>query len=200
MKRIDSFDKLMGHDWLATYFQNQIRENTLKHFIIIEGQEGLGKTSLADLIALSLVYGLDDSPEKQHAYNTVVCNKVSNEYIKKFELSVDGGKDAAKEVLAEMHNTFALKRNKVIICDECHNLSDAAQDVFLSDTEYTSNNIYLIMLTTNVERLKPSLRSRALPIHMNPLKQSDMVKLLKIATNERRLNIQNQDVALAMLA
>ena len=200
MERLKSFSEVVGHNYLVQYLQEHIAKGTLPHFLIFEGPEGLGKTSLADLIALSLVYGDNDSPERTKAYNTVVLKKQSNDYIKKYELSVEGGKDVAKDVRSEMHNTFNLDRPKVIICDECHGLSEAAQDVFLSDTEYISKDVYLIMLTTEVDKLKASLKSRAVPIRVNPLKQSDMIKVLKQEVAKRHLNIQNEDITLSMIA
>ena len=200
MRRPKNFEDIVGHDWLVQYFKDHISKKTLPHFLIFEGSEGLGKTSLADIIALNLVYGMQDSAEKERAYETVVSKKVSNDYIKKFEMSVEGGKEVAKEVRAEMQSTFTLDRNKVIICDECHNLSDAAQDVFLSETEYIDNKVYIIMLTTEVDRLKASLRSRAVPIHMNTLKKSDMVRVLRQEVQVRGLHIQNEDITLTMIA
>lgn len=200
MQRPMTFDDIVGHDWLVQYFKEHLANGTLPHFLILEGSEGLGKTSLADLIALSLVYGEENSPERKKAYDTVVTKKVSNEYIKKYEMSVEGGKEVAKEVRAEMQSTFTVNRNKVIICDECHNLSDAAQDVFLSETEYIDKKVYIIMLTTELDRLKPSLRSRAVPIHLQTLKQQDMVRVLRNEAQQRRLVIQNEDITLGMIA
>lgn len=200
MQRPMTFDDIVGHDWLVQYFKEHLANGTLPHFLILEGSEGLGKTSLADLIALSLVYGEENSPERKKAYDTVVTKKVSNEYIKKYEMSVEGGKEVAKEVRAEMQSTFTVSRNKVIICDECHNLSDAAQDVFLSETEYIDKKVYIVMLTTELDRLKPSLRSRAVPIHLQTLKQQDMVRVLRNEAHQRRLVIQNEDITLGMIA
>lgn len=200
MNRPKSFSEIVGHNYLIQYLQEHLTKGTLPHFLILEGPEGLGKTSIADLIALSLVYGVGDSEEKTKAYNNVVLKKQSNDYIKKYELSVEGGKDVAKDVRAEMHNTFNLGRPKVIICDECHGLSEAAQDVFLSDTEYISKDVYLIMLTTEVEKLKASLRSRAVPIRLSPLKHSDMVTVLKREVAQRGLTIQNEDITLGLIA
>lgn len=200
MKRPYSFDDIVGHTWLCNYLKEHILNKTLPHFLIIEGAEGLGKTSLADIIALNLVYGVEDSQEKRRAYETVVSNKVSNDYIKKYELSIEGGKDVARDVRNSLTNIFLTDRPTVVICDECHNLSDAGQDVFLSDTEYISDNVYLIMLTTEVERLKASLRSRAVPIHLNPLTNREMIQVLKREVNARRLTIQNEDITLGLIA
>lgn len=200
MERPKSFNDIVGHDWLVNYFKDHLQNGTLPHFIILEGPEGLGKTSMADIIALTLVYGSSESAEYQKEYETVVKKKMSNDYIKKFELSVDGGKDVAREVRSEMQATFTLNRAKVIICDECHNLSDAAQDVFLSDTEYIDSKVYMIMLTTEPERLKSTLRSRAVTLTLHTLKQPDMVKVLKAEVVKRNLKVQNEDITLGLIA
>ena len=200
MKRPETFSEIKGHDWLVKYLEEHIRRGTLHHFLILEGPEGLGKTSLADLIALSLVYGLEPSAERKKAYDEIIVKGMSNNNIKRFKCSVDGGKDVARLIKDEMNTTFTVQGPKVIICDECHGLTEQAQDVFLSETEFIDEHVYIIMLTTEVNKLKASLRSRAVPIHLNPLKQSDMVAVLRNEVQARRLNIQNQDAVLGMIA
>lgn len=200
MKRPETFDEIKGHPWLVQYLVNHVKNGTLHHFLILEGAEGLGKTSIADLLALSLVYGIDVTPERTEAYKRVVVKGESNDYIKRFKLSVDGGKDVAVQVKDEMNATFNLKRPKVIICDECHGLTKQAQDVFLSETEFIDDKVYVIMLTTEIDKLKPSLRSRAVPIHLNTLKQADMIAVLRNEVISRNLRLQNADAILTMIA
>jgi len=200
MKRPETFNDIKGHQWLVQYFTEHIKKGTLHHFIILEGPEGVGKTSIADLLALSLVYGLEQSEARTKAYNDIVLTKSSNNNIKRFECSVEGGKDAARMIKDEMNSTFTVKGPKVIICDECHGLTEQAQDVFLAETEYIADNVYIIMLTTEISKLKASLRSRALPIHLNPLKHSDMLNVLKEEVKSRNLNIQNEEAVLNMIA
>lgn len=200
MKRPETFNDIKGHPWLVQYLVDHINKGTLHHFLILEGPEGLGKTSLADLIALSLVYGLEPSPERTDAYNNVIVKGTSNDYIKRFKCSVEGGKDVAREIKDEMNNTFTLDRPKVIICDECHGLTEQAQDVFLSETEFISDKVYVIMLTTEVSKLKASLKSRAVPLHLNPLKMADMLALLREEVSRKQLNLQNPDAILTMIA
>lgn len=199
MDRPMSFSDVVGHDWIIEYFTTHIRNNTLPQFIIMEGPEGVGKTSLADLVALSLVYGLEDSDEKAKAMKNVVLTNGSNDYIKRYKCSVDGGREVAKDILAEMTNSFMLDHKKVIICDECHNFLDSAQDVFLADTEFMKKDVYLLMMTTDVQKLKASLRSRAVSLHLYPLKQSDMMKVLKKEVAERRLRVQSEDATLQLI-
>lgn len=200
MRRPETFDDIVGHDYLVKYFKGHISRGTLHHFLIIEGQEGLGKTSLADIIALSLVYGIEKSPERDKAYQELVVSNSSNNYIKRFKCSVDGGKDAARLIKDEMASTFNLSRPKVIICDECHGLTEQAQDLFLAETEFINDKVYVIMLTTEVTKLKASLRSRAVPIHLNPLKLQDMIKVLKREVIAKQLRLQNESAILQMIA
>lgn len=200
MKRPETFSDIKGHDWLCQYFTEHIRKGTLHHFLILEGPEGLGKTSFADVIALSLVYGLDNSAKRHEVYENVVAKGLENDNIKRFKCSVDGGKEVAKQIKDEMNSTFVVSGHKVIICDECHGFSEQAQDVFLSETEFIDSNVYLIMLTTEVNKLKASLRSRAVPIHLKPLKQSDMIAVLRNEINAKHLNVQNLDATLVLIA
>lgn len=200
MKRPENFSDIIGHDWLVKYLEDHIAKGNLHHFLILEGPEGLGKTSLADLIALSIVYGLNPSEARTQAYNKVIAKGEANDNIRRFKCSVDGGKEAARQIKDEMNNTFTIKGPKVIICDECHGLTEQAQDVFLSETEFMQDNVYIIMLTTEAHKLKASLRSRAVPIHLNPLSMQDMLRVLRKECGVRHLNLQNPEAALTMIA
>ncbi len=200
MKRPYSFSDIRGQEGIVNFLRSNLEAGTLSHFLIFEGPEGTGKTSMADILALSIVYGDPSSKEYHDAYQQVVCKNGTNDYIKRFECSVDGGKDVAKIIKDEMSATFQLKRPKVIICDECHGLTEQAQDVFLSKTEFIGSNVYVIMLTTEFDKLKASLKSRAFPMHFMPLKRSEMINLLKEEVASKNLKIQNLEAMVQMIA
>lgn len=200
MTRLDSLSQVIGHDWLIGFLTEHLKNGTLPRFIIFDGPEGCGKTTIATLLALNLVYGLAETDEKLTAYKELCENNRSTNYIKKFKLSVENGKEAAKDVLAEMHECFTAGHKKVLIGDEAHNLSEGAQDVFLEDSEFLPKDTYLFLLTTDVTKLKPALRSRATPIHIPALKLSDMLKVLKREVAARNLHIQAEDATLQLIA
>lgn len=200
MKRPYSFSDIKGQEGIVNFLKNNLQNGTLSHFLIFEGPEGTGKTSIADILALNIVYGDPASEEYAKAYKEIVCKSRSNDFIKRFECSEEGGKDAARLIKDEMSNTFKLSRPKVIICDECHGLTEQAQDVFLSKTEFVDSNVYIIMLTTEFDKLKPSLKSRAFPMHFMPLKRSEMLELLRQEVASKNLNIQNLEATIQMIA
>lgn len=199
MRRPTEFSDIIGHEWLVSYLKTHLENDTVPQFLILEGPEGLGKTSLADLLAINLVYGSDYSREREAAIHSVIENNGSNDYIKRYKCSVDGGRDVAKDILTEMTQGFMLNHKKVIICDECHGFVDSAQDVFLSETEFMKKDVYLIMLTTDVQKLKASLVSRAVKLHLFPLKQADMLRILRREVAERNLTIQNEQATLTLI-
>lgn len=200
LKRPHEFSDVIGHEVYKRYFIERIRKGNLPQFIIFNGPEGLGKTSLADILAITINYGFDDTPEKRKAITEVIDKQHSIDCIKKYNMAKDSGKDTAKEVLAELSPTMSSTGKKVVMCDECHAIMDAAQDVFLVETEFIPKNTYLIMMTTDLSRLKATLQSRAFTVNLNQLTTTEMIKVLKEETERRQLTIQGGEPVLRMIA
>lgn len=200
LKRPHTFDDIIGHEVFKKYFIERIKRGTLPQFIVLEGPEGLGKTSIAEVIAITVNYGFDDSPQKTKAIQEVIDNRHSIDCIKKFNMAKDSGKDTAKEVLAELSPSMSTTGRKVVICDESHAIVESAQDVFLVETEYIPKNTYLIMCTTDKSKLKATLLSRAVCIPLSALTTSQMVQVLKKEAASRNLTIQGGDTMLRIIA
>lgn len=200
LKRPHTFDDIIGHEVFKKYFIERIKRGTLPQFIVLEGPEGLGKTSIAEVIAITVNYGFDDSPQKTKAIQEVIDNRHSIDCIKKFNMAKDSGKDTAKEVLAELSPSMSTTSRKVVICDESHAIVESAQDVFLVETEYIPKNTYLIMCTTDKSKLKATLLSRAVCIPLSALTTSQMVQVLKKEAASRNLTIQGGDTMLRIIA
>ncbi len=200
LKRPHTFDDIIGHEVFKKYFIERIKRGTLPQFIVLEGPEGLGKTSIAEVIAITVNYGFDDSPQKTKAIQEVIDNRHSIDCIKKFNMAKDSGKNTAKEVLAELSPSMSTTGRKVVICDESHAIVESAQDVFLVETEYIPKNTYLIMCTTDKSKLKATLLSRAVCIPLSALTTSQMVQVLKKEAASRNLKIQGGDTMLRIIA
>lgn len=200
MKRIHTFDDVVGHKWIIDYLRGQLAKEKLPHFIIMEGPEGVGKTTLADLVAIELAYGKEMTAERDSACRTIIDKKMSTDLVKKFECSVDGGKGVALEILDEMSPPINSDKVKVIICDECHRFTPAAQDVILPKTEYLDDRVYVLMMTTDITMLQAALRSRAFIIKVPTLSQGDMLRVLKDYVHANNIQLQAEDITLQMIA
>lgn len=200
LKRPHDFDDVIGHDVFKRYLIERIQKGNLPQFLIFEGPLGLGKTSLAEIVAITINYGFDKSPQKDKAIATVIDSGQSIDCIKKYNMAKDSGKDTAKEVLAELTPSMSTTGRKVVICDECHAISEAAQDVFLVETEFIPKNVYLIMCTTDLVKLKGTLVSRAAVIPLKKLTTKQMISVLSREVENRGLTLQGGEQTLRMIA
>lgn len=193
-KKPTSFEDIVGHKNLVEFLKGHLKNGTLPQFLIFEGDEGLGKSSLAKILALELM-GRDPMVSQR-----VIQENKSTESVLLYNMSVNGGKDTAKEVEANLGLGLSGLERKVIILDEAHAMSDAAQDVFLVSTEYLPKGVFLFMCTTDSLNLKPTLKSRALTLHLNHLTHGEMVSLLTQCVKERSLRLQSESSAIHMVA
>lgn len=194
LNKVKSFEDIIGHKNLVTFLKDHLANNSLPQFIIFEGDEGLGKSSIAKLLAVELT-GRDPVVIDQ-----VVEKNRSTENVLLYNMSINGGKELAREVEANLSLNLSTFDKKVIILDEAHGMSEAAQDVFLVSTEYLPDNVYLFLCTTNALNIKATLKSRALTIHLNHLTHSDMVTMLTQQVRERGLKLQAESATIKIIA
>lgn len=204
-KKLKRFEEVLGNKNTVNFLLDHIQRGTLPTRIIFEGEEGLGKTSLAKLIAM----GVNCSGSTKPCYNCPSCRQIMNDVIennkdtdsvKVYNMSVDSGKDAAKEVKANLSATMSSTGKRVVICDEAHGMSDAAQDVFLVDMEYLPKNTYIIFCTTNAENLKKTLKSRAFTIRLHRPKKKEIVAMLAEVATRNELTVQGGPATLSLIA
>lgn len=204
-KKLTSFDDVLGNKNTVTFLKSHLERGTLPKCLIFEGEEGLGKTSLAKLIAM----GVNCSGEHKPCYNCPSCKSIIKDVILEnkgtdsvqvYNMSVDSGKEAAKLVKANLNSTMSSTGKRVIICDEAHGMSDAAQDVFLVDMEYLPKNTYLIFCTTNAQNLKKTLKSRSFTIHLKRPTKNEIVNMLAKQAVINNLNVQGAKATLSLIA
>lgn len=194
LERPLTWDDIYGQEDIIAYIKNKITKGTFPNFVIFVGDEGIGKTAIADLTAISLNYGLVGN---EQVAESVIKNARSVDCIKRYNMAKDSGKDTAREVLDSLNSKLSSTGKMVVICDECHSMTEQAQDAFLVDTEYLDEDIYLIMCTTDKSKLKPTLLSRAQVIYFKPLTRAQMIRLL---SSKCKANLTEREVMLGMIA
>lgn len=204
-KKLTKFEDMVGNTNTVQFIKDHLNRGTLPTRIIFEGEEGLGKTSLAKLIAM----GVNCTGETKPCYQCPTCRAIAQtviedgkdtDYVKVYNMSIDSGKDAAKEVKANLSATMSSTGKRVVICDEAHAMSDAAQDVFLVDMEYLPKNTYLIFCTTDAKNLKKTLKSRSFTIRLKRPKKNELVNLLSEIAVRNNLTVQGGLATLSLIA
>ena len=173
--RPDSLKKLVGQPDAITLIEKQIKNNNLSHAYLFSGPRGVGKTSLARIIATTLgcdpVFDITEIDAASH-------NKV----------------DDIRE-LNDSINFIASSpgKKRVFILDEVHMLSNAASNAFLKTLEEPPEHVIFILATTEPERVLETIKSRTTHIAFKRIGNDEIISTLNEIGKNEKIKI-NDDV------
>ena len=173
--RPDSLKKLVGQSDAVTLIEKQIKNNNLSHAYLFSGPRGVGKTSLARIIATTLgcdpVFDITEIDAASH-------NKV----------------DDIRE-LNDSINFIASSpgKKRVFILDEVHMLSNAASNAFLKTLEEPPEHVIFILATTDPERVLEPIKSRTTHIAFKRIGNDEIISTLNEIGKNEKIKI-NDDV------
>lgn len=207
--RPSSFDEYMGDD-VKNLVMNRFKDrNNIPNTIELDGTRGTGKTSMARLMCKE-IHCLN--PVNGHSCGVCDMCKEIDEYISSTEAGVEcagitevdaatvTGKSDINDIIEEaLIPPMAPLNYKVVIFDECHMLSVAAQNSLLKVVEEPPKHLIMIFCTTDPEKVIDTIHSRIqLKIEVRKKSISEMAdKLLQISKLER-LTVSKE--ALAVIA
>jgi len=142
---------------------------TDSHFIILHGDTGTGKTTLARILAMYL--------QGQTSYTEETYKKYD---IKEYNAATENGIDTVRKLIDEdiVYVPKYGSRVKVYIFDEAQQLTPQAQDAFLLPTEDAAKRVYFIFCTSDITKIKKTLQNRAAVFKTELLTDSEMLCLL----------------------
>ena len=159
--RPEKLTQLVGQEEAVSLITQQIKKDNLGHAYLFSGPRGVGKTSLARIIATQL--GCDP------IFDIVEIDAASNN-------KVDDIRDMNESV-----NFIASSpgQKRVYILDEVHMLSNAASNAFLKTLEEPPEHIIFILATTEPERVLETVKSRTTHIVFKKISEENIVKTLQ---------------------
>ncbi len=149
-------DKLIGQDeWIAS-IQSQFQTGRVPHFYILSGPVGSGKTTMSRILALMFQDGTLENYKKYDIRELNAANQT--------------GVDDMRSVIESMrYQPIAPSKAKVVIFDEAHQLSVAAQNVLITETEDVKPHVFYIFCTSIPNKIIDALKRRAFHITPKPL-------------------------------
>lgn len=158
--KITSWEQIIGHRSTIKFIQQALATDTVQDVILFWGDSGIGKSSIAKLLACELV-SVGDAEYKKKQLQSVCIDNMSTESIKLFNMSsIKEKEDEISKIKEELTLGFAYRGRKVIICDEAHGMSKMAQDAILTELENLDRGVYVIFCTTEVGSLREALVGR----------------------------------------
>jgi len=158
--------ELVGQTELCSSLTTQLQSGRIPHFYIISGPVGAGKTTLARIIALCLQVNsknFEDLTEDN-------WNNFKKYDIQEINAANRNGVDDIRQLVENMkYKPLPPSKSKVVILDEAHQLTSAAQNALITETEDVSEHVYYIFCTSAVNKIIPALMRRAFILTPQPL-------------------------------
>lgn len=159
--RPQSFGEMIGNDAVISSLQSMIETKKLPHTLLFSGQSGTGKTTLARIVAKELGCAESDVME---------MNMSSQ------ELRGIGGVQSIINMLGYKSLSGS---PRVIILDECDNITSDAQKLLKKPLEDTYEHIYFCLCTTRPEKLVRDIITRATQLELELVNSRTLGRYLR---------------------
>lgn len=186
--RPQAFAELVGHEYTVRVLQNAVRQQRLHHAFLFTGTRGVGKTTLARLVAKMV--NCEQNQQGEPCRQCPMCRQIAEgRLLDMIELDAASHTQAEKmrELLEGAVYPPVQGRYKVFIIDEAHMLSKNAFAVMLKTLEEPPPYIKFVLATTDPQKLPATIMSRCLCFALRPLERAQIAQQLrKVLQAEKR--------------
>ncbi|GAO35779.1 DNA polymerase III subunit gamma/tau [Sulfuricella sp. T08] len=168
--RPKTFTELVGQEHVVKALSNALDQQRLHHAYLLTGTRGVGKTTLARILAkaLNCETGITSSPCGQCS----ACREIdSGRFVDLLELDAasNTGIDNMREILDNAQYAPTAGRFKVYLIDEVHMLSKAAFNSMLKTLEEPPEHVKFILATTDPQKIPVTVLSRCLQFNLKQM-------------------------------
>jgi DNA polymerase III subunit gamma/tau len=194
-----TFSEMVGQEHVVRALENALAQQRLHHAYLFTGTRGVGKTTLARVVAkaLNCETGVTATP----CGRCGACTEIDGgRFVDLIELDAASNTqvDNMRELLENALYAPTAARYKVYIIDEVHMLSRNAFNAMLKTLEEPPQHVKFILATTEPQRVPVTVLSRCLQFNLKPLPQQQIQgRLQHILAAEK---IRYEELALPLIA
>lgn len=180
-----TFEDIVSQEHVSSTIQNAIKQNRLSHAYMFCGPRGVGKTTMARVLARTIneIDATVDGESLNQTLNIVEMDAASNN-------KVDDVHHLRESVRIPPQNG----RYKIFIVDEVHMLSKAAFNALLKTLEEPPEHAIFIFATTEPHKVLPTILSRVQRFDFKRISVEEIVQRLRKISLDENISIDEESL------
>jgi len=199
--RPQNFSEVIGQEHVTQTLKNAIEQGRTAHGYIFSGHRGIGKTTVARILAMALNCRSSDKPVTEPCGVCESCTEIragNSVDVIEIDAATNRGIDEIRELREAARYRPARDRFKIYILDEAHQITDAAFNALLKTLEEPPSHVVFMLATTQPEDIPQTIRSRCQHFSFRAVRFEEILGQLKNLVGREK--IEADEDALALLA
>ena len=197
--RPQTFEEVVGQEHVTRTLRNAIQSGRIAHAFLFTGPRGVGKTTIARLLAKA--FNCENGPTPDPCNSCSNCKEItigSSLDVLEIDGASHTGVDNVRDITEGVQYRPAKSRFRVVIIDEVHMLSNAAFNALLKTLEEPPEHVKFIFATTEVHKILQTILSRCQRYDFKRIPLRELIK--QLTTLAEHEGFVFDEVGLALVA
>ncbi len=196
--RPQTFDQLIGQDVVSDTIINSIKTNKIPNAYLFTGIRGIGKTTIARIIAKSLncLNGIENLCKDELCANCDAITNSSHIDVLEMDAASKTGVDDVRDLIEFSRYGPTSSKYKIFIIDEVHAMSKNAFQALLKTLEEPPEYLKFIFATTEIKKIPITVVSRCQRFDLSRIKSSELFDFIKKVKDKEKGNVSDEALKL----